>query len=168
MASSLPLSQKHPSMDKLQVRHRRHTCSQNLHWLRTHHSPFSIYQLIEKGTTLFTPLWETLLHDFQQWLKAAGRTPRTIQTRTNWIKTLAQTTSSDDPCKVSTAEITDWLANPDWKPNSRRNALASAPGSFTTSRLVAIVPMIRPSTFYRSESPEQCQFTYRQKFSIKR
>lgn len=112
-------------MDKLQVRYRRHTCSQNLHLLRTHHSPFSIYQIIEKGTTLLTPLWEALLHDFQQWLKAAGRTSRTIQTRTNWIKTLAQT-SNDDPTKVSTSEITDWLANPDWKPNSRRNALASA------------------------------------------
>lgn len=74
---------------------------------------------------MLTTPWADALTGFAQWLQAAGRTERTIETRLRWLSTLAQAVSST-PTEVSSSEITCWLANPQWKPNSRRSALASA------------------------------------------
>lgn len=74
---------------------------------------------------MLSPQWATALEDFTRWLSAAGRTERTIETRLRWLRTLAQI-SGEQPLTVSSTDIATWLANPDWKPNSRRGALASA------------------------------------------
>lgn len=73
--------------------------------------------------------WNTHLKHYAHWLQAAGRTPRTVETRLNWIKSL-QRFAESNPEDVTAEILTHWLANPGWKPNSRRSALASARGFF--------------------------------------
>lgn len=69
--------------------------------------------------------WQTPVSQFNNWLLAAGRQPSTIQTRTRWINSLIRTYPDKTPFTISTEEIQTWLANPDWKPASRKGALAS-------------------------------------------
>lgn len=86
--------------------------------------------------------WDTQITEFSTWLKAAGRTPRTIETRVRWLRTLIETTDCT-PATITHQEIASWLANPNWKPNSRRNALASARRFFHYLKI----------TGYRKEDP---------------
>lgn len=88
---------------------------------------------------MLTTPWTNALADFAQWLQAAGRTERTIETRLRWLATLAQSVPST-PTEVSSSEIATWLTNPRWKPNSRRSTLASARRFFHYLKITGRLP----------------------------
>lgn len=71
------------------------------------------------------PAWQTPISQFNNWLLAAGRQPSTIQTRTRWLELLAKTYPSATPLNISHEELSAWLANPTWKPASKKSALAT-------------------------------------------
>lgn len=69
--------------------------------------------------------WSTYLNDFDNWLLAAGRLPSTIETRNRWILSLARAYPEQSPDNITVQQIQHWLANPNWKPSSKKGALGS-------------------------------------------
>lgn len=69
--------------------------------------------------------WAPHLTNFNNWLLAAGRQPSTITTRNRWLTLLAKTYPQHTPLTITHQEISTWLANPNWKPASKKSALAS-------------------------------------------
>lgn len=71
------------------------------------------------------PSWTSTLKDFNNWLLAAGRQPSTITTRTRWLELLARTYPAHTPLSITHTELSEWIANPRWKPASKKSALAT-------------------------------------------
>lgn len=69
--------------------------------------------------------WTQPLTDFSNWLLASGRQPSTITTRLHWLQLLAKTYPQHTPHTITHEHLITWLANPTWKPASRKNALSS-------------------------------------------
>lgn len=69
--------------------------------------------------------WAPHLTNFNNWLLAAGRQPSTITTRNRWLTLLAKTYPQHTPLTITHQDISSWLANPNWKPASKKSALAS-------------------------------------------
>lgn len=69
--------------------------------------------------------WTNAITSFNNWLLAAGRQPSTISTRTRWLQLLARSYPTHTPLTISHTELSEWLANPRWKPASKKNALGS-------------------------------------------
>ena len=70
-------------------------------------------------------LWEPHQIAFTTWQIASGKAASTIATRTHWIQYLARTYPHESALTVTENQVTQWLANPNWKPATRKSALQS-------------------------------------------
>lgn len=70
-------------------------------------------------------LWEPHQIAFTTWQTASGKAASTIATRTHWIQYLARTYPHESALTVTENQVTQWLANPNWKPATRKSALQS-------------------------------------------
>lgn len=69
--------------------------------------------------------WNTTITNFNNWMAAAGRQPSTIQTRTRWLQALMKTYPEHTPLTLTHEHLQTWLANPNWKAASKKNALGT-------------------------------------------
>ncbi|WP_237234499.1 tyrosine-type recombinase/integrase [Rothia nasisuis] len=76
------------------------------------------------------PSWKLHLTGYTTWLTAAGRTPRTISTRTYWINRIAHDYPTQPPEELTVSQLATWLANPSWSPVTKKSALASVRGLY--------------------------------------
>lgn len=72
-----------------------------------------------------------LLPHYERWLRAAGRSPRTITLRIYYVTRLAKHLHWRHPSDVTHDDILGWLAEGSWSPNTRKSAVASVRGFFT-------------------------------------
>lgn len=70
-------------------------------------------------------LWEPHQSAFTTWQLASGKTKSTTITRQRWIQHLARTYPSETALTITEEQVTQWLANPTWKPTTRKSALQS-------------------------------------------
>ncbi|KGI99537.1 hypothetical protein ES20_10805, partial [Rothia aeria] len=70
-------------------------------------------------------LWEPHQTAFTTWQLASGKTKSTTITRQRWIQHLARTYPSETALTITEEQVTQWLANPTWKPTTRKSALQS-------------------------------------------
>ena len=70
-------------------------------------------------------LWEPHQSAFTTWQLASGKTKSTTITRQRWIQHLARTYPSETALTITEDQVTQWLANPTWKPTTRKSALQS-------------------------------------------
>lgn len=70
-------------------------------------------------------LWEPHQTAFTTWQTASGKAASTIATRTHWIQYLARTYPQESALTITDKQVTQWLANPNWKPATRKSALQS-------------------------------------------
>lgn len=70
-------------------------------------------------------LWEPHQTAFTTWQLASGKTESTTITRQRWIQHLARTYPSETALTITEEQVTQWLANPTWKPTTRKSALQS-------------------------------------------
>lgn len=71
-----------------------------------------------------------LLPTYERWLRAAGRSPRTIALRIYYVSRLARHVHWRHPADISHDDILEWLADSGWAPNTRKSAVASIRGFF--------------------------------------
>jgi len=70
-------------------------------------------------------LWEPHQSAFTTWQLASGKTKSTTITRQRWIQHLARTYPSETALTITEEQVTQWLANPTWKPTTHKSALQS-------------------------------------------
>lgn len=75
---------------------------------------------------LFVRRWVDAIDGFTAWLIAGGASERTVNQRRSQIARLAATNRHRNPWKVTTDDLTEWLANPDWSPSTRAGYRAAA------------------------------------------
>jgi len=69
--------------------------------------------------------WTNHLDHFANWLRAGHRLESTIETRRRWVTRLADAIPDSTPETITTEQILQWLAYPDWKPVTRKSAQVS-------------------------------------------
>lgn len=84
-------------------------------------------------------IWEHHISAYSTWLEAAGRMPRTIDTRTYWITRLAQDHLDQTPGSITTTQLATWLSNPDWSPVTKKSALSSVRGLYQYLQAIGAV-----------------------------
>lgn len=78
------------------------------------------------------------MQQFSTWLRAAGRSPGTVQLRAWWISKLAQDCAPAEPGTITPEEILAWGARHDWAPNTRRSARAAVKRFFWWARATGL------------------------------
>lgn len=69
------------------------------------------------------PLWVEPVESFETWCRSAGRSAQTISTRRSHLRHFSQQVA--DPWAVTSDQLTAYLANADWRPETRRSNRAS-------------------------------------------
>lgn len=82
--------------------------------------------------------WAAAIEEFLVHLEAGGAAAGTIKLRRTYLNRLAA--SQPDLTHVTTASIERWLARPDWKPETRKSARASATTFFAWASRRGLVP----------------------------
>ena len=77
-------------------------------------------------------LWEPHQSAFTTWQLASGKTKSTTITRQRWIQHLARTYPSETALTITEEQVTQWLANPTWKPTTRKALSNPSTYSFAT------------------------------------
>lgn len=70
-------------------------------------------------------LWEPHQSNFTTWQLASGKAKSTTVTRAHWIQYLARAYPTETALSITEDQVTKWLANPRWKPATRKSALQS-------------------------------------------
>lgn len=70
-------------------------------------------------------LWEPHQSNFTTWQLASGKAKSTTVTRAHWIQYLARAYPQESALTITDEQVTKWLANPNWKPATRKSALQS-------------------------------------------
>lgn len=69
--------------------------------------------------------WATAINEFTAWLRAGGQAQGTLRLRRWGLNNLAVATSPHGPWEITTAQLQEWIGNPDWSPNTRKSARAT-------------------------------------------
>lgn len=67
---------------------------------------------------------EMWLEKFATWLRAGGVSKQTVRVRLTYVRSLLAFVG--DPVEATGEQLAEWLADPGWKPSTRRQALGSA------------------------------------------
>ena len=70
-------------------------------------------------------LWEPHQSNFTTWQLASGKAKSTTVTRAHWIQYLARAYPQESALTITDEQVIKWLANPNWKPATRKSALQS-------------------------------------------
>lgn len=107
------------------------------------------------------PEWNVALHQWRQWLTAAGRPPSTIKLRAYQVRRFSRFCGS--PWKATTQAMVEWLAGQPWGLETRRShraalisfyAWAQAVGHMSTNP-AALLPPVTPAQHFPRPAPEQ-------------
>lgn len=96
--------------------------------------------------------WRSPLAGWTDQLHAAGRSARTIETRSDHIRRAARALAGQ-PADVTAARLVHWVGTQQWRPETRRSVYASLRGFFgwchatglASSDPAAALPSVRPS-----------------------
>lgn len=77
-----------------------------------------------------SPLWENDINSWKIALRAAGRTPQTIETRCEHLRRFARQIGAPNAGMVTRARLIDWVGAHDWAPETRRSMYASLKGFY--------------------------------------
>lgn len=69
--------------------------------------------------------WENAIQDWSKWLRAAGRSPKTIRTRTGHVAAIARLTHTRHPAEISTNLLVECFAARDYSVEHRRSSRVS-------------------------------------------
>ena len=74
--------------------------------------------------------WQVAIRDWATAMRAAGRPATTIRTRTQHLHQLHRETRAETPWTLTTVDLTTWLADHDWKPETLYSARCSLVGFY--------------------------------------
>lgn len=83
--------------------------------------------------------WTFYIAAYTTWLQAAGRRPRTIETRVYWVRRLAQDHPNQVPESLTATQLAAWLAKPTWSPVTKKSALVSVRGLYRYLKTTGVI-----------------------------
>lgn len=110
-----------------------------------------------------TQSWSAVLTDWEDALKVAGRSPATIETRSEHLRRFARQTGAPGPGLVSRGRLTSWAAGQEWKAETRRSFYASLRGFYrwaletgtVADDITDVLPTVKPAPPLPRPAPER-------------
>jgi site-specific recombinase XerD len=95
-------------------------------------------------------------------LRAAGRTPQTIETRTEHIRRMARQTGAPTPSLLPRSRLVEWAGSKDWARETRRSTYASIRSFYrwaledgrVTEDVADMLPSVKPGPAVPRPTPE--------------
>lgn len=96
-------------------------------------------------------------------LRAAGRTPQTIETRTEHIRRMARQTGAPSPALLPRVRLVEWAGSREWARETRRSTYASVRGFYrwaveaglVTEDVSDTLPVVKPGPAVPRPAPEE-------------